>query len=384
MLVKPQSLDNNAKIKVVGVGGGGNNALNTMISVHNITGVDFISVNTDSQALKNSLAETKIQIGSELTKGLGSGGIASIGKQAAEESVDLIHESLSGGDMVFVTAGMGGGTGTGASPVVAGIAKNLGALTVGVVTKPFTFEGKRRIQTAIEGIEDLKGKVDTLIVVPNQRLLDIIDKKISFLEAMKIVDDVLGQGVRSISDLITKSGMINVDFADVKAIMSEAGTALMGMGIATGDNRAKDAAKQAINSPLLELSIDGATGILFNITSGPDLSMIEVDEAANIISEAADPNANIIFGATIDDSIQDASIRINVLATGFEEKTQDKIIRDKGFNRPVTTQETFKKDVYVTDYDAETKDIEEEVTAVKEEEDDDEYETPAFLRRIKK
>ena len=387
MLVKPQSFDNSAKIKVVGVGGGGNNAVNTMISVYNISGVDFISINTDSQALKNSLSETKIQIGSELTKGLGSGGVASVGKQAAEESIDLIHDALSGADMVFITAGMGGGTGTGASPVIAGIAKNLGALTVGVVTKPFAFEGNKRTQTAIDGIEDLKGKVDTLIVIPNQRLLDIIDKKITFIEAMQTVDDILGQGVKSISELITKAGMINVDFADIKSIMVEAGTALMGMGISTGEERSKEAAKQAVNSPLLELSINGATGVLFNITAGTDLSMHEVDEAASIISGSADPNANIIFGASIDDSIQDGSIRINVLATGFDKDKQDVIIRDSEYihnNKEISTEKNKIDDDLIEDNDNYTKTPPGKTPDfdVKEESEDDDYDTPAFLRRV--
>ena len=369
MLVKPQSLDNAPKIKVIGVGGGGNNAINTMISVHNISGVDFISVNTDSQALKNSLAENKIQIGTELTKGLGSGGVSVIGKQAAEESVDLIHEYLAGSDMVFITAGMGGGTGTGASPIIAGIAKNLGALTIGVVTKPFLFEGKKRSSVAMEGIDELKSKVDTLIVVPNQRLLDIVDRKISFVEAMRMVDDVLGQGVKSISDLITKTGMINVDFADVKSIMSNAGTALMGMGIATGENRATEAAKLAISSPLLELSINGATGILFNITSSTDLSMNEFDEAAKIVLDAVDPDANIIFGTTIDESIQDESIKINVLATGFSDDMDEKILRHT--KKP--NDESVDK--VVDDTYNDTKGIDSDV---------EEYDTPAFLRRVKR
>jgi cell division protein FtsZ len=319
MLIQPL-LENNsiAKIKVVGVGGGGGNAINTMIKEHNITGVDFIAVNTDKQALDLSLAETKIQIGAELTKGLGSGGMASIGKQAAEESVDLIHDALQGADMVFVTCGMGGGTGTGAGPVISGVAKNLGALTVGVVTKPFLFEGKRRLASALEGIDELKSKVDTLIIVPNQRILEIIDQKVTFLEAMKQVDNVLGYGVKSISDLITKPGMINVDFADVKSVMNDAGTALMGMGSASGEDRAILATKNAINSPLLELSINGATGILFSVTGGVDLSMLEIDEAAQLISQNVDPNANIIFGATINDEITDGTILITVIATGFD------------------------------------------------------------------
>ncbi len=386
MLVKPQSFDSTAKIKVVGVGGGGNNAINTMISVYNILGVDFISVNTDSQALQNSIAETKIQIGSELTKGLGSGGVSSVGKQAAEESIDLIHEALSGADMVFITAGMGGGTGTGASPVIAGIAKNLGALTVGVVTKPFSFEGHKRAQTAIEGIEELKGKVDTLIVIPNQRLLSIIDRKVTFVEAMQTVDDILGQGVKSISELITKSGMINVDFADIKAIMVDAGTALMGMGIATGDDRAKDAAKQAVESPLLELSINGATGVLFNITAGNDLSMLEVDEAASIISSSADENANIIFGAAIDDSIQDGSIRINVLATGFDKDKQDIIIREDNYREVKNTVESVDIKEDIEDIELEEDDdftVSKKDSSFDIKEDDEEnLDTPAFLRRV--
>ena len=369
MLVKPQNLDNTPKIKVIGVGGGGNNAVNTMISVHNISGVDFISVNTDSQALQNSLAENKIQIGSELTRGLGSGGVSVVGKQAAEESVDLIHEYLAGSDMVFITAGMGGGTGTGASPVIAGIAKNLGALTVGVVTKPFLFEGRKRSSVAMEGIDELKGKVDTLIVIPNQRLLDIIDRKITFIEAMRMVDDVLGQGVKSISDLITKPGMINVDFADVKAVMSNAGTTLMGMGIATGESRATDAARIAINSPLLELSIKGATGILFNITSSVDLSMSEFDDAAKVILDAVDPDANIIFGTTIDESIQDESIKINVLATGFGEEINDAV----STRHKEVEEEEVDKIVNDTYNDIKEKD-----------EEEDEYDTPAFLRRVKR
>lgn len=336
MLIRPQN-DSPAKIMVVGIGGGGGNAVNTMIADHSINGVQFVTVNTDQQALKNSLAETKLQIGSELTKGLGSGGQANVGRQAAEESIDLIHETLSGSDMVFITAGMGGGTGTGASPIVAGIAKNLGALTIGVVTKPFAFEGKRRMSAALEGIEDLKSKVDTLIVIPNQRLLEVIDKKVTFLEAMKQVDNVLGHGVRSISDLITNPGMINVDFADVKSVMNEAGSALMGMGVASGENRAIEAARQAINSPLLEISIDGATGILFNITGGTDLSMMEVNEAAQIIYDSVDPNANIIFGTSIDDTMDQGSIKFTVLATGFDSSKQNIVRNTTTYNPPRST-----------------------------------------------
>ncbi len=336
--------DNNpvAVIKVVGVGGGGCNAVNTMIRDHNITGVEFIAVNTDKQALDRSLAEKKIQIGSELTKGLGSGGIDKIGKLSAEESVDLIHDALIGADMVFVTCGMGGGTGTGAAPVIAGIAKNLGALTVGVVTKPFQFEGKRRLATALEGIDELKQKVDTMIVVPNQRILEIIDRKVSFLDAMKQVDNVLGNGVKSISDLITKTGMINVDFADVKSVMSEAGSALMGIGSATGEDRAVVATKAAINSPLLELSITGATGVLFSVVGGNDLSMMEIDDAANIISEQVSPTANIIFGSNVDEAITDGSVSITIIATGFNSTRE--VIKEK--------QKSFTTSQSSNEYDA--------------------------------
>jgi cell division protein FtsZ len=320
MLVKP-STDAIAKIKVVGVGGGGGNAVNTMISQYNIEGVEFIAVNTDNQALKNSLAPVQLQIGEELTRGLGVGGDPTLGAQAAEESIDAVHEHLAGADMVFLTCGMGGGTGTGATPVIASISKNLGALTVAVVTKPFHFEGKKRMDAALNGIEELKENVDTLIVVPNQKLLEIIDKNISFLEAMRRVDEVLAQGVQSISGLVTQSGFINVDFADVKAVMSDSGSALMGIGNASGENRAQEASQQAINSPLLEMSIDGATGVLLNVIGGINLSMREVDEAAQMISDVVDPSANIIFGATIDEDIDD-EIRITVLATGFGANAQ--------------------------------------------------------------
>jgi len=316
MLVKPTT-DVVAKIKVVGVGGGGGNAVNTMISQYSIEGVEFISVNTDAQVLKNSLAPIQLQLGQELTRGLGAGGNPEVGGQAAEESVDALHEHLAGADMVFLTCGMGGGTGTGATPVISSIAKNLGALTVAVVTKPFFFEGKRRMDVALQGIEELKDKVDTLIVIPNQRLLEIIDKNISFLEAMRRVDDVLAQGVKSISSLVTQSGFINVDFADVKTIMTSAGSALMGIGSASGEDRALTAAREATSSPLLETSIQGATGVLFTVTGGIDLSMHEVDQAAQLIQEVVDPLADIIFGATVDESLEN-DIQITVLATGFD------------------------------------------------------------------
>ncbi len=315
MLIKPQT-NNLAKIKVIGVGGGGGNAINNMIANYQIEGVEFIAVNTDAQALAQSNAEVKLRIGEDITRGLGSGGNPTIGRKAAEESIDVLHEHLAGADMVFITAGMGGGTGTGASPVVAGVAKNLGALTVGIVTKPFKFEGKRRMDTGLKGIDELREKVDTLIVVPNQKLLDVIDRNISFLDAMKQVDDVLAHAVKSIAHLITQAGLINVDFADVKSVMHDAGTALMGMGVAKGENRAQMAAQMAISSPLLEVSIDGAKGVLFNVIGGSDLAMFEVDEAAQYIAGAVDPDANIIFGATIDQNLKD-EIEITVLATGF-------------------------------------------------------------------
>lgn len=316
-LVKPDS-NTFAKIKVIGVGGGGGNAINSMMDSQKIKNVEFVSINTDSQALLSNQATTKVQIGDNLTKGLGSGADPEIGRQAAVESHDNIKEIVTGTDMVFITAGMGGGTGTGASPIVAEIAKESGALTVGVVTKPFIFEGKRRMVLAEEGIEDLKSKVDTLIVIPNQRLIDVIDKKMSLLEAFRVADSILGQGVQGISDLITVPGLINVDFADVRTIMTDAGSALMGIGKGVGEGRAVTAAKTAIESPLLEISINGARGILFNITGGQDMTMSEVNEAAQIISQAADPDANIIFGAAIDESMGD-EIKISVIATGFDE-----------------------------------------------------------------
>jgi len=318
MLVKPQT-SNLAKIKVVGVGGGGGNAINNMISNYAIDGVEFIAINTDAQALNNSNAEVKLRIGEETTRGLGSGGNPEVGKKAAEESVDMIHEHLAGADMIFVTAGMGGGTGTGASPVVAGIAKNLGALTVAIVTKPFNFEGPRRMEAALSGINELKDKVDTLIVVPNQKLIDTMERNMTFLEAMKQADDVLSNAVRSIANLITQTGLINVDFADVRTIMTNAGTALMGMGKARGEDRAAQAAKAAISSPLLEVSIEGAKGVLFNVIAGEDLAMYEIDEAAAIVGKAIAPEANVIFGAQIDHEKKD-DLEITVLATGFESK----------------------------------------------------------------
>ena len=302
-----------ANIKVIGVGGGGNNAVNRMIDA-GVSGVEFIAVNCDKQCLMLSKAEKRIQIGEKLTKGLGAGANPEIGEKAAEESRDQILESLKGADMVFVTAGMGGGTGTGAAHVVAECAKEIGALTVGVVTKPFGFEGPRRMKQAEAGIVNLKEKVDTLVTIPNDRLLQIIEKRTSMLEAFKKADDVLRQGVQGISNLIAVPGLINVDFADVKTVMSNAGSALMGVGTA------KAAAEAAIKSPLLEASIDGARGVLINVIGGKELSLFDVNEAANIVNEAADPNAVVIFGAVIDENLND-EIRVTVIATGFEKKS---------------------------------------------------------------
>lgn len=316
-LVKPD-LNSFAKIKVLGIGGGGNNAVNFMVTEGNIQGVEFIAVNTDMQALLASNADIKLQIGEKLTKGLGSGSNPEIGQAAAEESRERIKNLLKDTDMVFITAGEGGGTGTGAAPIIAQIAKDVGALTVAVVTKPFGFEGARRMIQAEEGIDLLKDEVDTLIVIPNQKIINIIKKEQSITEAFALADSVLAQGVQSISDLITIPGLINVDFADVRTIMTNAGTALMGIGISSGDNRARKAAEMAINSPLLEVNIEGARGILFNITGNKDLSMSEVNEAANLITESADPDANIIFGTTIREEMKD-EIKVSVIATGFDQ-----------------------------------------------------------------
>lgn len=309
-----------AKIKVIGIGGSGNNALNRMIKAQ-VSGVDFVAINTDAQALYHSNAPTKINIGKGTTRGLGAGSDQNVGKKAAEESSEEIRGHFENTDMVFITCGMGGGTGTGAAPVIAEMAKEAGALTVAVVTRPFTFEGEKRSERAAAGVEELKEKVDTLITIPNDKILSIIDKKTPIHDAFTVVDDVLRQGVQGISDLITVHGMINVDFADIKNVMQNAGSALMGIGYGTGENRATEAARAAIDSPLLEQEIDGAKGLLFNVTGGNDLSMFEVDEAAKVITAAADPGANIIFGAVIDDSYT-GEIKITVIATGFDEKSK--------------------------------------------------------------
>jgi cell division protein FtsZ len=305
-----------ALIKVIGIGGGGSNAVNRMIRAE-MMGVEFIAVNTDAQALLQSDAPHKIRIGDKLTRGLGAGADPGVGQRAAEEDSEKIYEALKDADMIFITAGMGGGTGSGAAPIIAEIAKDLGALTVGVITKPFSFEGVRRKLVAEQYSEGLKEKVDTLITIPNDRLREVVDKKTSILDAFRVVDDVLRQGVQGISDLITVPGLINLDFADVKTIMRDAGSSMMGIGIGTGENRAVEAARAAVMSPLLEVNIQGAKGILFNVTGGSDLGLFEVNEAAEVIKEAADPEANIIFGTVIDDRMRD-EVKVTVIATGFD------------------------------------------------------------------
>ncbi|MFZ2154396.1 MAG: cell division protein FtsZ [Candidatus Moraniibacteriota bacterium] len=403
--VKPD-IETFAKIKVVGVGGSGNSAVSRMID-SNIKGVEFVAVNTDSQALHHSRAAEKVHIGKNLTKGLGAGMNPEIGRQAAEENRDEIQEVLKGTDMVFVTCGLGGGTGSGAGPVVAETAKELGALTVAVVTKPFAFEGAQRQNIANEALENLKKRVDTFITIHNDRLLSIIDKKVTLINSFKIVDDVLRQGVQGISDLITKPGIVNVDFADVRAIMADSGSALMGIGISSGENRAAEAAKAAISSPLLELSIDGAKGVLFNVSGSSDLTMLEINEAANIITENVDPNAKVIFGAVTDDQVRKGDLHITVVATGFDtddygDSPADMIARVRKNN----TQE--KEEIMVVERDLEEIEevqtekvafptrkmesrmiIEEKiqpkrnnVTVTRDSDDnDDELEIPAFIRR---
>ncbi len=329
--------DGTATIKVIGVGGAGNNAVNRMLEL-GIKNVEFIAINTDRQALQKSKANTKIQIGEKITRGLGAGANPDIGAQSAEESKTEITEVLRGADMVFVTAGMGGGTGTGAAPTVAELAKEMGILTIGVVTKPFTFEGKKRLAQAERGIESLKGKVDTLIVIPNDKLLQVIDRKTSMTEAFMMADDILRQGVQGISDLITVTGTVNLDFADVKTIMLNTGMAHMGIGRASGENKAEDAAKQAIQSPLLETTIEGARGVIINITGGEDLGLQEVNTAAELVQRSVDPEANIIFGTVIDENMKD-EIQITVIATGFDEDNGGSVNGVKGDKAAAKTWE---------------------------------------------
>lgn len=321
--IKPD-IETFAKIKVVGVGGGGNNAVSRMADCK-IQGVELVAINADSQDLHNCAAPQKVLIGKNLTRGLGAGMNPDVGRQAAEENRDEIHEVVKGADLVFVTYGLGGGVGTGAGPIVAEAAKDAGALTVGVVTKPFSFEGAQRMRIAAEGLNQLKDKVDTLITIPNDKLLSIIDRNTSLLDAFKVVDDVLRQGVQGISDIIVTPGIVNVDFADLKAIMLGAGSAMMGIGRASGDDRAAEAARQAINSPLLEISIEGAKGVVFNVSGASDLTMLEINEAAKIITEAIDPQAKVIFGAVTDDKLKKGEIKITVIAAGFGDQAGRKI-----------------------------------------------------------
>ena len=383
MEIKPK-IETIARIKVIGVGGSGHNAIHRMITA-GLQGVEFVAVNTDAQALHHSKADRKVQIGKQTTRGLGAGMNPEVGRGAAEENKDQLNEVLSGSDMVFVTCGLGGGTGTGAAPVVAKIAKEAGILTVGVVTKPFAFEGAKRREIAEAGLEELKEQVDTIIVIPNDRILQIIDKKTSLLDAFRTVDDVLRQAVQGVADLVTLPGLINVDFADVKSVMSDAGSALMGIGRGTGENRAMDAARSAIDSPLLELSIDGARGVLFNITGGKDLGMYEVEEAAKFITKSVDPEAKIIFGAVIDEEM-DEEVKITVVATGFSTESGAAAGSDDSYRKRESQSMTMRRDepsvptpepkrpMYAPK-------VLEEEPASDLPEDQDELEIPAFIRK---
>lgn len=381
MYIKPNA-GQAARIKVIGVGGGGGNAISSMISEGGISGVEFIAVNTDAQALLNNKAAIKLQIGEQLTKGLGSGGDPEVGRQAAEESRERLVEELGGAEMVFITCGEGGGTGTGAAPIVAEVAKESGALTVAVVTKPFEFEGTKRRFTADDGTMKLKEKVDTLIVVPNQRILQVVDRKTPILEAFRRIDSVLHQGVKGIAELITVPGLVNVDFADVRTIMSSAGTALMGIGTGSGDKRALAAIKQAISSPLLDASIEGARGVLLNIIGGADMTMSEIDEAASIITKTVDPDADIIFGAVIDEKMMD-SVKITLIATKFDE-SRVKLFRFKKeepvdeFTRPAVSQSQT-EDIQASSNNAPAKDetLDDEDLL----DENDTFDVPAFLRK---
>lgn len=380
MLIKP-SAGQPARIKVIGVGGGGGNALSSMISEGGIAGVEFVAINTDAQALLHNKAAIKVQIGEGVTRGLGSGGDPEVGRQAAEESRDRIKEELAGCDMVFITCGEGGGTGTGAAPIVAEVAKESGALTIAVVTRPFDFEGARRKNSAAEGIQKLKEKVDTLIVVPNQKILQVVDRKTPVLEAFRKIDSVLHQGVKGVAELITVPGLINVDFADVRTIMSNSGTALMGVGVGSGDKRALAAIKMAISSPLLDTSIEGARGVLFNVMGGPDLTMAEIDEAASIITKSVDPEADIIFGAVIDEQMVD-QIKVTLVATKFDENKLKLFNFRKSSELLEDKTETFSKQEPM-------KSIQEELAADPIDlndsdsigEEENEFDIPAFLRK---
>ena len=382
------NVDPVAKIKVIGVGGAGCNAINTMMTDYDIPGVEFMAFNTDAQTLKLSKAPVTLQLGENLTKGLGVGGNHELGAQAAEESLDQIQELLEGADMVFITAGMGGGTGTGAAPIIAGVAKNMGALTVAVVTKPFDFEGKRRMEVAEEGLNNLRDKVDTLIIVPNQRLLEIATDNISFIDAMKMVDSVLAEGVNSISMLISQTGYINADFNDAKSVMQNAGTALMGIGRASGEKRAELAARAATTSPLLDMSIEGATGVLYNIV-GADLTLPEISLVSELIKEAVDPSANIKFGAQIDPSLGD-EIVITIVATGFDEKKQVYTKKQKGeedevdiFGLEGVTDEIKSFEEEKTPEENVQKEEESYIDTIPQSDDfEDPLDKPAFMRKI--
>ena len=383
-----EEIEKIADIKVVGVGGGGNSTVSRMIDAK-VKGVEFINVNTDVQALNNNKTDVRVQIGKETTRGLGSGADPEIGRKSIEEDKEEIYEALQDADMVFITAGMGGGTGSGATATVASIAKELGALTVAVLTKPFSFEGQRRTNIGDKATEEVKDNVDTLIVIPNDRLLQVIDKKTTLFDAFSVVDDVLRQGIQGISDLIIKHGIINVDFADAKTIMKDAGTALMGIGRGSGDNRAIEAARAAIDSPLLDLSIDGAKGVLFNITGGSDLSMFEIDEAAKAITEAADPQANVIFGAIIDEAMQ-GEVKITVIATGFESTTSKDETEDRqGSDLTTTTLGGFEapninepaRQALKPPSPLKSGPTAKTVGEEPQKKEDDELEVPAFIRR---
>jgi cell division protein FtsZ len=408
--VKPD-IETFARIKVVGVGGSGNHAISRMAECK-MPGVEFVAVNTDAQDLHHCKANEKIHIGKNLTKGLGAGMNPELGRQAAEENRDEIHEALKGSDMVFVTCGLGGGTGSGAGPVVAEAAKEAGALTVAIVTKPFSFEGKQRSVIADEALDNLKERVDTLITVQNDKLLQIIDRNTSLINSFKIVDDVLRQGVQGISNLITKPGIVNVDFADIRSIMQDSGSALMGIGVASGESRATQAAKQAINSPLLDISVDGARGILFNISGGEDLTMLEVNEAASVITESVDPNARIIFGASSDETVKKGELKVAVIATGFVgenyQQNSDEEARElprtnqnpetdnqmpenafgkfkdiDSFSEEETKQES-KPSMIIDEKVNETeaiKNIKEEKSPLEDSSEDDDLEIPAFIRK---
>jgi len=369
-----------AQIKVVGVGGGGSNAVNRMVE-EGLQGIEFVAVNTDQQALMLSRAPMRVRIGEKVTRGLGAGGRPEQGEKAAEESADEIYAILKGADMVFITCGMGGGTGTGAAPVVARVAKELGALTIGVVTRPFTFEGMPRAKSAESGIEKLKEHVDTLIVIPNDKLLDIVDKRASLQQSFRVADDVLRQGIQGISEVITVPGLINLDFADVRAIMSEGGAALMAVGTASGEGRARAAAEQAITSNLLDVTIDGARGVLFNITGGPDMSLFEVNEAASLIKAAAHPDCNVIFGAVVDEQMKD-KIRITVIATGFDQTSASG--RGSQIRRPAMAGSSASRSTTVKRpslVETSKTEAEAEPAPAKPTMDYDNLELPSFLRR---